>query len=899
MAFHVACPITCKRICFCTLGFPRSAQDTKARSGFLNEVVLVEEFVRDPWRKARVSKGNDDDTVQVAVPEVVLPPPPPAVVVVVPADGGGGVGGGCCGGATDAAEEAAAVANAQTKRVVLQRKAAAAMVAAEDYARRFESGDIAVTSKDLAGEEGQSNMNVFCRLCCVGENEGSERARKMLNCKSCGKKYHRNCLKNWAQNRDLFHWSSWKCPSCRICEICRRTGDPNKFMFCRRCDGAYHCYCQHPPHKNVGSGPYLCPKHTRCHSCGSNVPGNGLSVRWFLGYTCCDACGRLFVKGNYCPVCLKVYRDSESTPMVCCDVCQRWVHCQCDSISDERYLQFQVDGNLQYKCPTCRGECYQVRDLEDAVRELWRRKDMADKDLIASLRAAAGLPTEDEIFSISPYSDDDENGPMMLKNEFGRSLRLSLKGLADKSPKKPKEYGKKSSNKKYPKKKGYQMSIINKMEPDQSFERHHDVRSHGHSDDLHSPKNEGPDISSSVAGVVSRTEGIYSVNQPGVLKHKFVDEVMVSDEDNKISRVKVKNSKLHDMDSGEDTGKHGSKSKTVKAKKLVINLRKINVTNSPRSDASSCQKEQDLMTSNGIEDTGVQRANNKIMLDKRDGDRVDHTGHSKGLKIGGRDGNVIKLGKVRQEVPDSDTKFGRGSSVDGSEEHARVSLGKRNADGSRVTAGPVGEVATLRGDKVVSGKQMEGRPDAYGESNDDTPVLHSLPKPSLKLKFRKPTLESQNAQTPQPEEERSSIKGQRSKRKRPSPLLEKASFNEGEDVSQSNQDSLMDEMMDANWILKRLGKDAIGKIVEVHQPSENTWHKGIVSATIDGTSNLSVKLDDGRVKTLELGKQGTLFDAADNKITETILHSPKPQEIRILLSWLLVLPANFAPQRVV
>lgn len=20
-------------------------------------------------------------------------------------------------------------------------------------------------------------------------------------------------------------------------------------MFCRRCDGAYHCYCQHPPHK--------------------------------------------------------------------------------------------------------------------------------------------------------------------------------------------------------------------------------------------------------------------------------------------------------------------------------------------------------------------------------------------------------------------------------------------------------------------------------------------------------------------------------------------------------------------------------------------------------------------------------------------------------------------------
>lgn len=59
-------------------------------------------------------------------------------------------------------------------------------------------------SKDSAGEEqGQSNMNVMCRLCFVGENEGSERARRMLSCKSCGKKYHRNCLKNWAQNRGI------------------------------------------------------------------------------------------------------------------------------------------------------------------------------------------------------------------------------------------------------------------------------------------------------------------------------------------------------------------------------------------------------------------------------------------------------------------------------------------------------------------------------------------------------------------------------------------------------------------------------------------------------------------------------------------------------------------------
>lgn len=35
--------------------------------------------------------------------------------------------------------------------------------------------------------------------------------------------------------------------------------------------------------------------------------------------------------------------------------------------SDEKYHHFQVDGNLQYTCPTCRGECYQVCCMEDTL----------------------------------------------------------------------------------------------------------------------------------------------------------------------------------------------------------------------------------------------------------------------------------------------------------------------------------------------------------------------------------------------------------------------------------------------------------------------------------------------------------------------------------------------------
>lgn len=57
-------------------------------------------------------------------------------------------------------------------------------------------------NKDVAGEEQVlSNGKVMCRLCFSGENERSVRARKMLSCKTCNKKYHRSCLKTWAHDR--------------------------------------------------------------------------------------------------------------------------------------------------------------------------------------------------------------------------------------------------------------------------------------------------------------------------------------------------------------------------------------------------------------------------------------------------------------------------------------------------------------------------------------------------------------------------------------------------------------------------------------------------------------------------------------------------------------------------
>ncbi|XP_073103400.1 uncharacterized protein [Elaeis guineensis] len=852
MAFHVACPVTCRRICYCELGFPAELRSEKARAEFLEEVEALEEFLRDPWT-VRADGGSPVASVRVLVPRVVqqLAPPPGAE---------GGEGGG--------REEA--------NRSAMQRQAVVASLAAEDYVRRLEAAGAAApgqgASRLVIEDQNFSTAKVTCRICFSGENEGSIKATKMLSCKICSKKYHRSCLKRWAEHRDLFHWNSWACPSCRICEVCRRTGDPNKLMFCKRCDGAYHCYCQQPPHKNVGHGPYLCPKHTRCHSCGSTVPGSGLSTRWFLGYTCCDACGRLFVKGNYCPVCLKVYRDSEMIPMVCCDVCERWVHCVCDGISDEKYQQFQADQNLYYKCAACRGDCYQVKDVDDAVRELWRRRDIVDCDQIATLRAAAGLPSQKEIFSVSPYSNDEQAGPIILKDDSGRTLKFSVKGISDKPLENFKEHGKSISknsalNKKYVKKKGYQLNLVGKAEETyQNIERHHEARSFDGTfrdqkiDDMNALRTNGPEIISSSITRTTVDDGMKSHdNQVGTHNNSCTNEVAMHDADT-APIVKIKDGKLQSLHFKECSIKNVSKSESVRGTKLVIHIgsRNRNVSGSPRSEASSCHRDQDLAASNGSEDSSQWRTKDSgnHMLDdhggtvRSDGAKLDNSCFTRIPKHGFKEKNFIKLGKVYARQGNSNSGIGEACELT-TACRSHLVVGKRSTE-----VGPAAETLAQRNDVVLQKKQPA-----------DTPVKSfTQPKPLLKLKFKKSYIEQQSSWAPQGEEV-NSVKGQRSKRKRPS--AEKLSVEDDENHLQLHQENSMDGAMDANWILQKLGKDAIGKRVEVHQSSDNSWHQGVVSDINQGTSALSVCLDDGRSKTLVLGKQGIRFISQKQKRTKT------------------------------
>ena len=110
-----------------------------------------EEFLKDPLGfRARES----DQTVQVVVPKVVPPPPLPRPVQAAATDGVP---------AGDAVLDEAV--STQAKRVALQRKGAAAMIAAEEYARRFESGDVVVSKVSVIDI---FDLLVYSWVCVVG-----------------------------------------------------------------------------------------------------------------------------------------------------------------------------------------------------------------------------------------------------------------------------------------------------------------------------------------------------------------------------------------------------------------------------------------------------------------------------------------------------------------------------------------------------------------------------------------------------------------------------------------------------------------------------------------------------------------------------------------------------------
>ena len=103
-------------------------------------------------------------------------------------------------------------------------------------------------------------------------------------------------------------------------------------------------------------------------------PGE-LSKNWYnpLQKPVCDSCSSLYCQGLYCPICLQVYEEDDDQPMICCESCNHWVHCLCDNISKEQYIEFSNNEDLEYTCPKC-------LNIDDEILALTNRLKISRND---------------------------------------------------------------------------------------------------------------------------------------------------------------------------------------------------------------------------------------------------------------------------------------------------------------------------------------------------------------------------------------------------------------------------------------------------------------------------------------------------------------------------------------
>ncbi|XP_020674118.1 histone-lysine N-methyltransferase ATX4 isoform X1 [Dendrobium catenatum] len=89
----------------------------------------------------------------------------------------------------------------------------------------------------------------------------------------------------------------------------------------------------------------------RCESCGLTFPlKNTKNMKQISEQLICRHCAKLLRSKQYCGICKKIWRHSDSGSWVCCDGCQVWVHAECDKIC----CNLKDIENTNYYCPECK-----------------------------------------------------------------------------------------------------------------------------------------------------------------------------------------------------------------------------------------------------------------------------------------------------------------------------------------------------------------------------------------------------------------------------------------------------------------------------------------------------------------------------------------------------------------
>ncbi|KAI6660943.1 Histone-lysine N-methyltransferase 2B isoform X1 [Oopsacas minuta] len=189
----------------------------------------------------------------------------------------------------------------------------------------------------------------LCSLCC------SAGPHELIYCSICCDCYHHFCV---GLESDSSGADTWMCSSCTSCAVCRRGRDVDIIHQCYKCQTYYHMGCLgiHLPFPlaEEGSNNWPCPRCVICQGCGTQRPEK-FPEQLTGEKVFCKRCIFLRKKGNFCPVCDKVYEDNNwNCRMIQCDDCKAWLHDTCESLSDEDYhLLGELPGNFPYTCSIC------------------------------------------------------------------------------------------------------------------------------------------------------------------------------------------------------------------------------------------------------------------------------------------------------------------------------------------------------------------------------------------------------------------------------------------------------------------------------------------------------------------------------------------------------------------
>ncbi|KAJ8280583.1 hypothetical protein GJAV_G00056510 [Gymnothorax javanicus] len=193
----------------------------------------------------------------------------------------------------------------------------------------------------------------LCLLCASSGNV------QFVFCQVCCEPFHLFCLTE-TERPPQEQRENWCCRRCRFCQACGQQNHKSKqqLLDCVKCGYSYHPECvgpKHPRRPSKKNRVWICSRCVCCKSCGCTSPGKAADAQWSHDFSMCRDCAKLFVKGNFCPLCDKCYDDDDyESKMMQCSRCAHWVHARCENLTDERYeILSKLPESVVYTCASC------------------------------------------------------------------------------------------------------------------------------------------------------------------------------------------------------------------------------------------------------------------------------------------------------------------------------------------------------------------------------------------------------------------------------------------------------------------------------------------------------------------------------------------------------------------